>query len=154
MLNWIMICKLSNILSKDSHIIIIYLEDPETPTIMTSRFNLNQAAFVVCIGKLGKPQGTTDIYLERRLVEEQEFVSIMDGVESTTEFSSSDCTFLKTMSYQFVTQSSIDNVMFMCRMTSEGGDTYKNSVTVTVEPQRKFFCFLNLLVRYGFFHLV
>ena len=139
MLNWIMICKPSNILSKDSHIIIFYLEDPETPTIVTSRFNLNQAAFVVCNGKLGKPQDTTDMYLERRLVDEQEFVSIMDGVESTTEFSSSDCTFLKSMSYQFVTQSSMDNAVFMCRMASEGGDTYSNSVTVTVEPQRKFF---------------
>ena len=138
MLNLIMICKPSNILSKDSHIIISYLEDPETPTIVTSRFNLNQAAFVVCNGKLGKPQDTTDMYLQRRLVDEQEFVTIVNGVVSTKEFSSSDCTFLKTMSYQFVTQSSIDNAMFMCRMASEGGDTYSNSVTVTVEPQSKF----------------
>ena len=117
---------------------MFYLENPDTPTIQTSRFIQNQAAFVKCTGKLGKPQSTTDMYLERRLEDEQEFVSIVDGVVSNTEFSSSDCTSVKTMIYQFVMQSSLANAVFICRMSSEGGDIISDTVSVSVEPQGLF----------------
>ena len=114
------------------------LEYPDVPIMQTSRLIVNQAATVKCVGGLGKHIGPTDMILEMRLEDQQAFTTIVDGVISNTDFNPSVCSHIKTLEYQFITQSNMANAVFMCRTTSPVGDYSSDSVTISVDSQGKF----------------
>ena len=124
-------------MSNETHVILFGLEYPEIPMVHATRFIINQTATVKCFGKLGKHIGPTDMNIERRLENQELFSMIVNGVVSNTELSSSDCTYVKTLEYEFITLSNMANAMFMCRTTSEVGDYLSDIVTVSVESQGK-----------------
>ena len=106
---------------------------PSQPLITTTRFVVDQEATVKCQGSLGKPENSRDMVFEIRAPMMPEFVVFDHVIVDDTQFSTTDCSFIKSFHTTVTVERFLMGLQARCRIISEIGNFTSDTVTFDMQ---------------------